>query len=743
MYLEFDEPCRARPTVHYASLRNAMFRSTKNYSLKYAQKNIFVKKYDYSFNSKTTFFMSRDMKRILLLGDRVTDEFILPMLPKGGYAIAADGVMPVKHDWENRDRWCRFAQPGGVAMAASMLREHGLDVVEPTTDGAPQLTAYAVLGVCEPLKDHPDKFAFKRQRARDDFSDYKFRIEKLNGYEKTDCDTGTLKLTDADVSDIALVAINDAGNELRDTGFASAKTLEMALAASNQRVLKMHLPLANGQVWNAFSDQDRKGILLVHAEDLRLSGVKLTRGLSWDTIAEDLHRAASDPSGILHDLVQGSDRLVIFFADEGAAVLHRAEGSDIPDISLIFDGARIEGEIARQLPGTLVGAFNSFFSRLIAELTRETPLNHAVGWALRNAITFQSGFATADRVDGAPAWRINSPAATPLGAPDAHGFIIRDRIGSTAGSLLDGISSPLLQIAHDIVCKGAKNALKAHEVPHATFGKLTTISRNEIEGLRAVRHLFDGYLDDPSRSKPISIAVFGPPGSGKSFGVKQLVDEKTTPILEFNLSEASEADLPAFFHLIRDETLRGRTPLCFFDEFDSNRLTLLKSFLAPMQDGTFRDGHTVHPTGRGLFVFAGGTAETYGEFADIGVNGTFDAHAREIKKPDFLSRLSGYIDVKGPNPAQKGGSDHAYILRRAILLRVMLQQAFPSSVDAQDLLTIQQQLLDHLLTGVDRYLHGARSIETTIRMMSAHKGTLSPGLSDLTSQDQSKLHIWS
>ena len=61
----------------------------------------------------------------------------------------------------------------------------------------------------------------------------------------------------------------------------------------------------------------------------------------------------------------------------------------------------------------------------------------------------------------------------------------------------------------------------------------------------------------------------------------------------------------------------GKIPLVFFDEFDSafkGKLGWLKYFLAPMQDGVFRLGDSVHPIGKAIFVLAGGTSSTYRQF---------------------------------------------------------------------------------------------------------------------------------
>src|ERR1019366_2436954 len=156
-----------------------------------------------------------------------------------------------------------------------------------------------------------------------------------------------------------------------------------------------------------------------------------------------------------------------------------------------------------------------------------------------------------------------------------------------------------------VVTEGPAAAL-AH-VPVARFGALLTADRREIESFRAIGNLLREYLSAP-QEKPISIAVFGPPGAGKSFGVAQVTEHaaraaqgrKVEP-LEFNLSQfASLADLIAAFHLVRDCALSAAVPLVFFDEYDSafgTELGWLRYFLAPMQDGRFREGGHAHPLG--------------------------------------------------------------------------------------------------------------------------------------------------
>ena len=101
-------------------------------------------------------------------------------------------------------------------------------------------------------------------------------------------------------------------------------------------------------------------------------------------------------------------------------------------------------------------------------------------------------------------------------------------------------------------------------------------------------------------------------------GTKQIAFEilgKDAPLLEFNLSQFSDpVDLIGAFHQVRDTVLGGRTPVVFWDEFDSQNLKWLQYLLAPMQDGKFQSGQLTHTLGKSVFVFAGATSWDFEHF---------------------------------------------------------------------------------------------------------------------------------
>ena len=295
---------------------------------------------------------------------------------------------------------------------------------------------------------------------------------------------------------------------------------------------------------------------------------------------------------------------------------------------------------------------------------------------------------------------------------------------------------------------GEKSALKY--IPIAQFGKLKTVDRTEIEAYRSIKNLITEYVSAKSVSRPLSIAVFGTPGSGKSFGVTEVASSiapKLIEKLDFNLSQfQSLTDLTNALHKVRDISLMGKIPLVFFDEFDSafqGKLGWLKYFLAPMQDGVFRVGDSVHPIGKAIFVFAGGTSSTYKQFCGETIEDEteykqFLNEFKDAKGPDFISRLRGYVNILGPNQTDEKW-DQLFIVRRAMLLRSLIERKTPDLIDGSGEAQIDNGVLRALLK-VPRYKHESRSMEAILemsRLTNASKWEQAL----LPSKEQLRLHV--
>jgi len=231
--------------------------------------------------------------------------------------------------------------------------------------------------------------------------------------------------------------------------------------------------------------------------------------------------------------------------------------------------------------------------------------------------------------------------------------------------------------------------------------------------MRSVQNILSKYVTQYSSGarleRPLSIAVFGPPGSGKSFAIKQMAKALFPDQLkkiEFNLSQLdSPHELGNAFHQVSDLALEQQLPLVFWDEFDAvldgRELGWLRYFLAPMQDGEFREAGISHPVGPAIFVFAGGTCDSIDQFK-LTRDEKFE---KQAKKKDFISRLKGYVNILGPNPL-KSGNDRLFPLRRALLLRALLISKADNLFDG-DNLRIDEGVIRAFLA-IDEYLHGAR-----------------------------------
>ena len=544
-----------------------------------------------------------------------------------------------------------------------------------------------------------------------------------------------------DNSSAQVVVLDDA-----DLGFRSKPELWPAsLTGSHPWVLvKMSRPVAQGELWDHLCEHHAKKLIVVMTvNDLRLTEVQISREISWERTAQDLAwEVIYNPH--LRNLV-GCAHVVISFNAAGAFLYSRDDREK--QCRLLFDPEVVEGMWEQGYPGRVVG----YTSCLTAGIAKEVMLALAepdIRQGIRAGLSalrhlHREGYGQR----GASVGAVNlefpvSGVVEALRAGDSHfqETAVPMRTGDKYWTILgDQHQSHLEEVAAEVVLQGPEQVLTG--VPLGRFGALLTVDRQEIESLRSIRSLVSEYVAQPRPKRPLSIAVFGPPGSGKSFGITELALALRPGEIEpreFNLSQfKSTAELLSAFHLVRDIGLGGKIPLVFWDEFDSDYLSAaygwLRYFLAPMQDGKFQHGDLVHPIGKAIFVFAGGTCESLDRF---GKNVNED-QARAAKIPDFVSRLKGYLNVLGPNP-RPGGDDPHYVLRRAILLRAMLKR------DAGHVLRNGEVQIDsgvlRAMLQTTTYRHGARSMESVIAMCQL-EGKTRFERSSLPTEAQLDLHV--
>ena len=526
-------------------------------------------------------------------------------------------------------------------------------------------------------------------------------------------------------------------------------------------VLKMSRPVARGPLWQHLLRHwaDRL-VVVMTVDDLRRTAVQISRELSWERTAEDLVRElVRNPyvNGLSH-----CAHVVVSLNTDGAVLLTkrptpgRPGDQTEPECSLFFDPHTIEGGWAQGHAGSMVGYTACLTASIAQELLRspERPdLPRGIESGLRAMRTLHRegyGSRAHDGEDERGRAQLAFPVAAvadELARGDESGFAAAKIPSHGDGGwaiLQDRYPGGLEEVARRIALEGPDRTLQG--VPITKFGHLVTVDRSEIEGFRSIRALIEEYRrNDPTM--PLSIAVFGPPGAGKSFGVKQVAKSlqgqgsgAEIEELTFNLSQLSDpSELYSAFHQARDECLAGHLPLVFWDEFDTKLAGVdygwLRHFLVPMQDGTFQEGEIVHSLGPAIFVFAGGTSECVEDFA-----ANADQAFALAKGPDFVSRLKGYVNVIGPNPrGNDPAADPYYLIRRALLLRSVLERFRPALFDEKRHLRIDPAVLRAFLrTRV--YRHGARSLESIVAM-SLLQGKTQFERSAIPAAAQLELHI--
>lgn len=275
--------------------------------------------------------------------------------------------------------------------------------------------------------------------------------------------------------------------------------------------------------------------------------------------------------------------------------------------------------------------------------------------------------------------------------------------------------------------------------PFAEFGssgnRLTIVDRREIEGFRAIEKLMRKHIEDVRNHRnlrPLCIAVFGPPGSGKSMAVKRINDslnDAATKVLDaFNVAQFANINaLSEAFRCIQDAASEGsgsKIPIAFFDEFDTRfpgdrePLGWLKFFLSPMEDGVFQG----HPIRNAILVFAGGTSSTFTEFSleDRSKSDQQWVDFSRAKGPDFVSRIRGHINIIGINPT--GPDDETHLIRRAVVVRSMLVQM--QRLAPGEKAKIDDNILRAVLH-VPEYWHGARALRMLLELCTYHDGRIS------------------
>ena len=574
---------------------------------------------------------------------------------------------------------------------------------------------------------------------------------------------------------VRLVVLDDTGNQFRRSP-DQWPALVSAPMASRPPVLvyKLHRPLPDvsgtNQLWDEVMGKHAdRCLVIVSVDDLRDRDASISRGLSWERTALDLVWQLLNTAAFAS--LRDCSNLVVRLGLDGALYWRRTSGKDGPDYQawLVYDPAGIEGTGASASPGQMVGYASAFTAAMVACLASsdlsvcfkprgkqdaampskaiESGIRAGLE-ASRRLLTLGFGRPGVPRYPGKELFAAGDAkkaffACQPV--PIIPGASVPDRGYWRLLESIFGGRTDLLQRAVAMVATGgrpadpldeAADALR-RQAPVAVFAKVVAVDRREIENYRALYSLMRDYVSAASAKRPLSVAVFGPPGAGKSFGVKMvakalgdILAKHPIETMTFNLSQYQRGDnLADAFHLVRDSVLRGNIPLVFFDEFDTSldgeALGWLRYFLGPMQDGEFLDRGCPHPIGQAIFVFAGGTSASYAQFAQPFISGSSGVDAfQKAKGPDFLSRLRATLDIPGLDlqtefdafgSVESYPSEPAILLRRASIFAHQMREKAPQLRDATGVLRVSDSVL-RVLLHLPKFVHGNRSFEAMLDM---------------------------
>ncbi|MEU8913151.1 hypothetical protein [Streptomyces nigrescens] len=545
-------------------------------------------------------------------------------------------------------------------------------------------------------------------------------------------------------------------------------------------IIKLGGEIKSGQeagLWAELSRRKNKVIAVTTADDLRrIGGIEISKGISWEQAAEDCAEMLRKEDSRVEMLAQ-SRYVIVSFGPAGALIFSRDRLGGT--YSLVFDPVKLESAPDFRRNGTMWGYTSTLTASVaygIMSFLAGPRGGQPAGFVKQGVkrgleamrMLYEQGFgpvAADARIDNArdqEASQIKFPTediARVIQGEEvswangeiphfAHAQVDLDPLDSWT-ILQDNHGGSLEDLARQIVLDGINRALA--DVPRLQYGDVITVDRQEIEGFESVRSLVQEYARkrrppslpgknrDQKALQPLSIAVFGEPGSGKSMAVKEVISKLDVPNVddfkfeEFNLSQFRDtSDVADALHLLRDDRLRGVIPVVLWDEFDTyfdGELGWLRYFLSPMQDGTFRQKQVIHTIGRSIFVFAGGVSRSLDSFKDI-------PNFKEAKGPDFLSRVRGTIELRG---IDRQTGDESYLIRRAIILRSILE--IEMKLAEKDTLKgrIDQGVLNGFL-GVSRFNHGVRSLKAIV-LNSSLSGEYYFGRSNLPSESQLNLHV--
>jgi len=700
---------------------------------------------------------SQETIGIIVAGDNITDEYLYPE----EFDERVYYNFGVRYQYESK----KFN--GGARLIKTFLNKtisNKKIKIHLLCDGNKFITR-------EVLKKYPQIQHFNTTIFQKDpgFNLEIFRGDKFLGVTKeaTASDNNGLNEFKIEESEkIRYIIINDIGKGFRENNEKCEELKNLYLKNKDDIVkvfLKINPPFlldsknTTEENYRLFLDLVKnKLVLIANLKDLRYTGANISYRLSWEKTAEDtLYEIKNN---IHLNILTQCDCLVIRIGLEGALIIQDpSKESENFTGNLFFDLYSIEDEFLENSSGNIQGISIAFLCGLVKnsinnqnEIISITSIQEGLNLARMMWVWGYGRGKKPTRVpeeignnenslDKKTIDDINSNNSARINSVEINLKDIAPRNSDELWTILEKNreKESIGEIAYNIVEEGL-NQFQNLNFPVFQIGNLITVDRSEIESYQSIKNIIKAYIESEKINTPLPIAIFGPSGSGKSFGIKEILEnlQKTEiKILSYNLSQFSDnSQLISAFHKIRDYTLIGQLPLVFFDEFDckfnKEPYGWIKFFISPMQDGSFFDGVNSHPIGRCIFVFAGGVCENYSSF--------MKEHDKDrgIKIKDFVSRLRGHINIIGCNPVNK--NDESYKIRRAILLRSLLLKKAPQ-IMKDNSINIEHSVMRAFIK-IPKYNHEIRSMQAIVEMSNL-KGKTKYEPSALPSSQQLSLHV--
>ncbi len=442
--------------------------------------------------------------------------------------------------WENSPYFHRMTKEGGALLLAKLVSLASEDTVI-----SPKITDANCELPKELLQSFSELELFSLTGKENDPNKV-YRVKKFLGYSgPISGKTQILPIVNDDEK-ADMVIIHD-----EDNGFNSDEELWPLALKSQEKapvvIYKVNKPTSSSKLWKQLEKYYMEDtIVVIDADDFRAQGVNISKSLSWERTAIDFVWQINNNPNIA--FLANCRHLIIHFGLEGAIYYHK--NAEVKS-QLFFLPYAFEGDFIKESQGIMFGLSSCFAAGLARSIATGIKNHEELSKSIKDGI--QSGIVAAQKyfingfgenIEG------NDFPSANIFMEEENDFIYKENvqdvnIRSTTPDcrscwyiIKDKTSINLGDISYNIVKYGEKSALKY--IPIAQFGKLKTVDRTEIEAYRSIKNLFNEYVSTKSVMRPLSIAVFGTPGSGKSFGVTEVASSiapKLIEKLDFNLSQ--------------------------------------------------------------------------------------------------------------------------------------------------------------------------------------------------------------